>query len=171
VSWPIVRSARRTLAPALPVLGTLSDFRLQDQSGRDYGSSELRGKIWVAGAISTACNACSELTAAMGRIQHRARNLGASFHLISLGVDPARDTAAALAEHGKRHRASPRMWSFLTGDRAVIEAVVAAGRLEGHHGRLALIDPRMQIRGYYFAHQRDEIDRLLRDAGLVAARR
>ncbi len=162
LGWPIVRAVRQTLPPRLPVLGTLAEFKLRDQTGRDYGSDELRGKVWIGNVISTRCpTLCPAVTERMSKVQHRARNLGASFRLVSFSRGPEHDSPEVLAEYAKKHRASPRLWSFLTGDRAPID--------EPEHGRLVLVDQRLQIRGYYITEDDRVIDRLLRDVGLLTA--
>ena len=53
LGWPIARALRLSLPPKLPVLGTLADFQLRDQNGRDFGSTDLRDKVWVADFIFT----------------------------------------------------------------------------------------------------------------------
>ena len=184
LSWPMVGALRRHLPPPLPVTGTLADFTLRDENGRDFGSADLRGKVWVSNFIFTRCpTVCPRLTTKMGQVQHRARNLGTAIRLVSFTVDPENDTPEVLAAYAKKHRASPRMWSFLTGDRAAIEKVVILGLKIGmgkdggdapanlfHDNHFALIDQKMQIRGYYAVEEEGEIDRLMRDIGLLIAR-
>ena len=48
-------------------------------------------------------------------IQHRARGIEHGFRLVSFSVDPSYDTPERLAAYARQHRASPRMWKFLTG--------------------------------------------------------
>src|SRR5437867_474496 len=125
---PIVRSVRARLPPPLPLLGTISDFTLSDQRGERFGSGELRGKVWVADFIFTRCpTECPLLTERMGKIQHRARNLGNAFQLVSFTVDPEWDTPARLDAYARAHRASPRMWAFLSGPYDVIRHAVVDG--------------------------------------------
>src|SRR5579862_5378205 len=129
VGWPIVRARwSRTVPPKLPVLGQLGGFAFVDQQGHPFGSDQLRGKVWVANFIFTRCpGVCGQLTDLMGKVQHRARNLGGSFHLVSYIVDPENDTPEALLAYARKHRVSPRMWSFLTGDLKEIEKTVIGG--------------------------------------------
>lgn len=97
---PIARSVTRKLAAAPAVLGRLPAFTLTDQTGRPFGTRELEGKVWVADFIFTSCQqACPTLSARMAEVGRRARHLGPDFHLVSISVDPERDTPAELAEY------------------------------------------------------------------------
>jgi protein SCO1/2 len=185
-AWPIVWSLATPVPPKLPVLATLPAFRLTDQAGRPFGSEELEGRTWVASFIFTRCDTiCPAITARMARIQDRTRNLGTAFHLVSFSVDPEFDTPERLEAYARAHRASPRLWSFLTGPEAAVkEAVVGGlkvalgrersedGRFEGifHGSHLVLVDQRGRVRGYYDSDDADAVDRVVRDAGLLANR-
>jgi cytochrome oxidase Cu insertion factor (SCO1/SenC/PrrC family) len=63
----------------------------------------------------------------MADVGRRARHLGPDFHLVSISVDPERDTPARLAEYGARYGANPIAWSFLTGPEQAIQATVVEG--------------------------------------------
>jgi protein SCO1/2 len=182
----VIWSLKTPVPPKLPVLASIPSFRLTDQSGRPFGTIELEGKAWVASFIFTRCaTICPAITARMARIQDRTRNLGASFHLVSFSVDPEYDTPERLQAYARAHRASPRLWSFLTGPEAQVkEAVVEGlkvsmgrekgddGRLEGifHGSHFVLVDQRGRVRGYYDSEDADAVDRVVRDAGLLANR-
>src|ERR1017187_9824895 len=125
---PIFRSVTRRIGASPVVLGTLPAFTLTDQRGQPFGTRELTGKVWVADFIFTACQeACPLLSQKMAEVGRRARKLGPDFHLVSISVDPARDTPAALAAYGARYGANPIAWSFLTGPADAIEAAVVGG--------------------------------------------
>jgi protein SCO1 len=183
---PIYRSVTRRIGAAPVVLGTLPAFSLTDQRGQPFGTRELTGKVWVADFIFTACQeACPLLSQKMAEVGRRARNLGPDFHLVSISVDPARDTPAALAAYGARYGANPIAWSFLTGPAEAIEAAVVGGFKVGmgrektsgegaadfwqifHGENLVLVDRELRIRGYFPATP-EGIDQLLAAAGRVA---
>jgi protein SCO1/2 len=185
-AWPLIWSLKTPVPAKLPVLGSLPSFRLTDQAGHPFGSQELEGRAWVASFIFTRCaTICPNITAKMTRIQDRTRNLGSAFHLVSFSVDPEYDTPERLADYARAHRASPRLWSFLTGPEAEVkEAVVSGlkiavgreksddGRFEGifHGSHLVLVDQRGRIRGYYDSDESGVVDQVVRDAGLLANR-
>ena len=185
LSVPIVNQLRRPPVPPLPVLGTLADFRLTDQDGRPFGAAELRGKVWLAGFIFTRCpTICPALTARMAKIQRRARGIDQHFRLVSFSVDPAYDTPARLTEFGRRYRASPRLWRFLTGPMDEVKSTVegglkiAMGMPQGeqdfasifHGTHFVLVDRQLRIRGYYDSSGTDVEDRVLHDAAMLINR-
>jgi protein SCO1 len=185
--WPIARTMAIQLPPPLPVLGTLPDFKFTNQYGQDFGADQLKGRVWVANFIFSRCpTECPRFTKEMFKLQHRGRGLGQQFHLVSFSVDPEHDTPEVLLEFAKKYRVSPRAWTFLTGDPEQIKHTVVDGLKISmgrdpkkddddltaifHGTHFVLVDAKMQIRGYYDSHEDDAVDRLLRDAGLVANR-
>jgi protein SCO1 len=184
-SWPVVWAARTPIPPPLPVLGAVPPFALVDQDGGSFGSDALAGRVWIASFIFTRCETvCPVITARMAEIQARTRNLEPSLHLVSFSVDPEFDTPTRLAAYARAHRASPRMWTFLTGAPAAVQEAVVRGLrtameadptaspggavLHGTH--LVLVDGRGRIRGYYATDAEDLVPRLVRDAALLVNR-
>jgi protein SCO1 len=186
---PIYRSMTRRLTASPMVLGGLPAFTLTDQRGQPFGSRELAGKIWVANFMFTSCQGvCPLLSQRMAEVGKRARHLGPDFHLVSISVDPERDTPQRLAEYAARYGAHPISWSFLTGSEQALQATVVegfkvgagkerrpgagadggAGFWEVFHGEnLVLVDRQMQIRGYFPATP-EGLDKLLEAVGRVA---
>ncbi len=177
---PLGRSFVRRAPPSPPDLGTLPDFALTDQTGHPFGTHDLRGKVWVANFIFTSCaGSCPLLSQKMAEVARRGRHLGPDFHLVSLTVDPERDTPAVLATYAARYGANPRKWSFLTGDMATIQGAVVDGFKVGmgrekvgdfweifHGENLVLVDGRLHIRGYFPASA-EGIDHLMEALGSV----
>ncbi len=184
-SWPIVRTLQIRLPPPLPVLSQLPAFTLTDQENQPFGSEQLKGRVWIADFIFTRCpTICPVLTGRMGELQHRTRNLGDAFRLVSFTVDPEFDTPSVLAAYAKSHRVSPRRWSFVTGapedvKRAVVDGLKTSMGKEAPDGDLAsifhgthlvLVDQKLRIRGYYDTDQPGTLDTVLRDAGMLVNR-
>jgi protein SCO1 len=183
---PLGRSLLRRVPAPPPVLGQVPAFTLTDQTGRPFGTDQLRGKVWVADFIFTAClEACPRMTERMGDVMHRARHLGPDFHLVSMTVDPDRDTPARLAAYSARFGAHAQKWSFLTGPMDVIQTAVVDGFKIGldrrpgpdagdapsfweivHGEHLVLIDRQLRIRGYFPATP-EGIDQLMEAIGQV----
>jgi protein SCO1/2 len=114
----------------------------------------------------------------MARVQARARNLQPALHLVSFTADPEHDTPARLAAYARARRASPRMWTFVTGPvEAVRTAVeqglgVRGGCGPGARGApLVLVDGASRIRGTYAVDEPGAADRVVRDAALLVNRR
>lgn len=132
--WSLVRKPEA--APArLPAYGLVPAFSLVDGGGRRVEGSDLRGMVWVASFIYTHCtDTCPVQSAEMARLQAEFAD-AKDFRLVSITVDPARDTSAVLAQYARRFGADPARWLFLTGGR---EAIVVLAR-EGF--RLAVAEP------------------------------
>jgi len=184
-AWPVIWALRTPVPRPLPVLGTVPAFELTDQEGRAFGSRELAGRVWVASFIFTRCETvCPRITAQMARIQAKTRNLEPALHLVSFSVDPEHDTPARLAEYARAHRASPRMWTFLTGPAGAVQETVEKGlrvslgkepgdpspAAVSHGTHLVLVDGGGRIRAYYDPEASDAVERVVRDAALLVNR-
>ena len=56
--------------PALPNYGAIPDFQLTDQTGAQFSSAALKGKVWVADFIFTNCpGPCPMMSSKMNQIQ------------------------------------------------------------------------------------------------------
>jgi protein SCO1 len=162
VAWPIAWALRTPLPPRLPVLGAVPPFQLTAQDGRPFGSNDLAGRVWLASFMFTRCEtACAAVIRCMAGIQSRTRNLEPEFHLVSFSVDPEFDRPERLAEYARTHRASPRMWTFLTGP---VEQVISRGK------QLVLVDREGRIRAYYDPEDAGTVERVVRDAALLVNR-
>jgi protein SCO1/2 len=159
--------------PDLPVLGSVEPFELTDQSGQPFDSSRLAGKVWVADFIFTTCpGPCPRMSSQMHQVQRELEGRG--IQLVSFTVDPEHDTPAVLAEYGRRFKASPGVWHFLTGPRAAVHHlsmnVFKLGPVDGsleHSTRFVLVDRNGRIRGYYLTSEPDAIPRLIEHARLL----
>ena len=163
----------------LPVLSTLPDFTLTDADGKPFGRGDMLGKVWVADFVFTSCaDACPRLQNKMRRIQDRLLPEG-DIRLLSISVDPERDTPEKLKAYSKTFGATP-LWHYLTGQQQAVEKAVVQGfhtamaklpiagepnAFDIMHGeRFVLVDPQGRIRGFYDA---DDQDKILRDARLL----
>lgn len=170
----------------LPVLWPAPDFALVDQSGDTLRTAELEGTAWVAHFFFTSCEAvCPLTTARMRELRDGLAadgRLGEEVRLVSVSVDPARDTPPVLHEYAARHGGSPPSeWAFLTGSspeavrrllqegfkvaasRAPSAGDTAAGYQVDHSPRLELVDRRNRVRATYVATEPDALDRLRSD--------
>jgi protein SCO1/2 len=161
---------------ALPDYGGVPQFELTDETGGRYTRAALLGKVTIVDFIFTNCaTACPLLTAEMARLQAHVRgaHLEDRVRLLSISVDPERDTPARLAELGARHGADPQLWRFVRGSDQALRRVVVdglkqvmdkqpdRGEVDGftilHGTRMVLLDEHAHIRGFYDAN--DATDR------------
>jgi protein SCO1/2 len=179
-SWTLLAPYfRREGLYQLPVYGTVPPFSLIERSGQPLAAEDLVGKIWVANFIFTHCpGMCPALTARMAGLQKTLRDTPVL--LVSFSVDPERDTPEALTRYAERYRADTKQWLFLTGKREDLYQLILEGfrvsvahlppddpRLVNepivHSDRFVLVDPRLQIRGYYRGTETESVAHLLRD--------
>ena len=109
------------LRPGTPV----ADAPLVDQSGAARPLSSLRGHRVALTFIYTRCplpEFCPLMDRHFAAVQKAlAGKPGlADVRLVSVTLDPEFDTPAVLAAHAARLRADPGVWSFLTGEPAVV---------------------------------------------------
>jgi protein SCO1/2 len=163
----------------LPVLGTLPEFSLTERYGQALGLQDLRGKVWVADFIFTNCaGTCPIMTTAMTEIQKTAlAEKWDDVKLVSITVDPERDSLEVLKRFADGYGAIKDRWYFLTGDGAAIQqlankgfllsAVTSAGGSPEepiiHSNRFVLVDRQGRIRGYYDGTDEVGVKQLLKD--------
>jgi protein SCO1/2 len=103
------------------------DVELVDQDGRAVRIRSLlqSGKPVVVSFIFTTCTTvCPMLSSIVSRVQEKLGDrLGAEVLLVSVTVDPGRDTPARLKAYATRHHARPG-WTWLTGGRGQVEQVL-----------------------------------------------
>src|SRR5574341_98072 len=164
---------------SLPVLGAVPDFTLTERHGQPFGLEHLRGHIWVADFIFTNCaGTCPIMTTAMAEIQKMtvAEKLE-HVKLVSITVDPERDSLAVLQRFADGYGALADRWYFLTGDGAAIQQLANKGFLLSaaassggsaeepiiHSNRFVLVDRQGRIRGYYDGTDEESVRQLLQD--------
>jgi protein SCO1 len=178
----------------LPVLAQLPDFTLTDQAGAPFGRQELLGKVWIADFVFTSCpDVCPLLTQKMRSLQDRLTTAEqARIGLLSISVDPERDTPRRLQSYAERFGADGRLWRFLTGPAATVERTVVegfkigvekvpvpSGLSEGevheaafdilHGEKFVLVDEQGRVRAYHDVRVQGGLEALLAEARALAA--
>ncbi len=119
----------------LAAYGQVPEFSLTERSTRPVTRADLLGKVWVANFIYTQCTeTCPLQSARLARLQSEF-TAEEDLRLVSITVDPARDTPAVLSRYAERYGADPVRWLFLTGDKRVIYRLAKEGF------RLGVVDP------------------------------
>jgi protein SCO1/2 len=169
MSWlALLALTTATLAPAAPAsrLGIIEpapDFALTTETGATLRMSDLKGKVCVVSFIFTTCSgSCPATTHRMGQLQTLLNQGGLgrdnAVRLLSISLDPARDTPEVLRRYMELYDADPATWTFLTGNRERVSKVIAAwgmwvkpaanGQLD-HPSRVFLVDRKGRIREIY----------------------
>jgi len=111
-------------APERGIELRLADAPLKDQDGRDLRlKSDLLGKrVTVVNFVYTTCTTvCPVSSATLAALQSRlGPRLDDRVQLVSITVDPQRDTPARLKEYAAKYGASAS-WRWLTGRKADVD--------------------------------------------------
>lgn len=161
-------------ASKLPNYGKVPNFQVTDSNGRSFDRGMLSGSVWIVDFIYTNCPAeCPRMTSRMHRIAEQVEgedNLG----LLSISVDPDRDTPAALTRFAERYGGPTTHWHFLTGTPSTVHLLAYTtfhvgdiiGKMD-HATHFILLDKQGNIRGYYSSFEGDEMKKLLADANAL----
>ena len=116
--------------PAEPAKSTavdLKDLPLIDQDGNEvrFVSDVIGDRIVVIDFVYTSCTTvCPVLSALFGQVQSRlGERLGKEVALVSVSVDPTRDTPQRLKAYAAKHKAQPG-WIWLTGRKPTVDEVL-----------------------------------------------
>lgn len=168
----------------LEVYGQVPDFSLLERNNQPLRLKDLQGKVWIADFIYTNCpDICLLLSAQMAEFQ-KDLSQEQDIRLVSISVDPERDTPEALSQYAQHYEANPNRWFFLTGEKQTIYRLAqegfrlsvveiapekrdATGASHVHGSRFVLVDRKGQIRGYYHSSDPEALKRLVRDARIL----
>ncbi len=168
----------------LRTLGKVPDFSLVERSGKKIRLGDLLGKVWIADLIYTHCtDTCPIQSAEMKSLQDKFA-AAPDLRLVSITVDPKRDTPAALRKYAARFGADPARWLFLTGDERAIYRLAqegfhlaaaeipkaerdGSGATHLHSPRFVLVDRAAEIRGYYAGTEKAALARLGGDVEIL----
>jgi len=104
-----------------------TDIELVNQNGEKmrFYSDLLQGKTVIIDSFFATCQgSCLPMTRNLEKVQEALGDrLGKDARIISISVDPAVDTPAALKEFSKKFHARPG-WYFLTGSKENVEFVL-----------------------------------------------
>ena len=105
-----------------------TNLELINQDGETvrFFDDVLKNKVVVINFIFTNCEgACPLITHKLTLVRDRMEGqIGNPLRFVSLSLDPARDTPAALKEFAKTHHADHDGWVFLTGKSENLEYII-----------------------------------------------
>ena len=161
-------------AAALPNLADVP-FTLRDQTGAEFSSQDLEGRVWMGAIFFANCpGPCFRENQVIADILREIDD--PDFMVVSLTCDPANDTPEALAKYAARFEADPQRWKFLTGDLKLIEQVGQKTfrlpvELGVHSERGVVFDRQGRLRGGYHLLQPDRVELLTKLIREVLAER
>ena len=152
---------RQSGQSAKPADVDLRDLRLVDQDGRElqFVSEVIGDRIVVMDFVYTSCTTvCPVLSAVFGQMQGKLGNhLGQDVVLVSVSVDPTRDTPQRLKAYAAKHKAQPG-WIWLTGAKPTMDEVLDglgaySPNFEDHPARVLVGDGRTGEWSRFFGFQ------------------
>jgi protein SCO1/2 len=150
-------------ASYLAVIQKAPDFTLNNQVDKKVRLSDLKGKVLLVGFIFTTCNGtCPATTHRMAQVQQELKSRGVlkkdNVRLLSITLDPARDTPKVLRGYMELYDLDSSSWDFLTGPEKEVADTIKAwgmwarpaanGQLD-HPSRIFLVDRKGRIREIY----------------------
>ncbi|NLR58325.1 SCO family protein [Chitinophaga polysaccharea] len=150
----------------------LPPFSFMDQDQQVVTNDWLQNRICVANFFFTSCPVVCP------KMMHQLQRLAAadsSLRILSLTVDPDRDTPATLQRYGTRWHIPPQTWKLLTGNKKSLYYFARKGlyltATDGdggkddfiHSDNIVLLDQQQRIRGYYPGTSASTIALLLSD--------
>jgi protein SCO1/2 len=113
--------------PGKTVSVTIEDLTLVDQDGRSvpFKMGVIGDRLVVMDFVYTTCTTvCPVLSALFAQLQGKLGDrLGRDVFLVSVTVDPNRDTPARLKAYAAKHGAREG-WTWLTGDKSSVDRVL-----------------------------------------------
>ncbi|TBW34465.1 SCO family protein [Azotobacter chroococcum] len=103
-----------------------AEVPLSDQHGRQLRLADAVGeRIVVMGFVYTSCTTvCPVISAIMQKVQAQlGERAGAEVGLLSISVDPLRDSPARLLDYSRAYQSGPG-WRWLTGEVAAVDEVL-----------------------------------------------
>ena len=166
----------------LYVIAQVPDWQLKNQEGKDFGSDDLRGKVYLANFVFSRCpSVCPKMLQETAKIQERLKSID-GLAILSFTVDPDYDTPEILAKVAAKYGANRAMWSFVThGNKDALFTLYRDGYKINvspaqpakdlfdiaHSEKMVLVDQLGQIRGYY-GYEKEKINQLIVDATYLA---
>lgn len=162
------------------VYHTIPNYKFQTQNGDSLELDSLRGNIYVADFFFATCpGICPKLSNSLEKIQE-AFVKDQNFRIVSISVDPAKDTLQALRKYAELHSAVPGKWWFLRNNKETVFKLARDGFFvtakddeDGgpeafiHSEKLILVDQDGNIRGYYSGVDSNRVHKLMGDIVLL----
>jgi len=159
----------------------VADVELTNQFGNKVSiNNDLGDKIVVVNFFFTTCpTICPKLTQHVKMLQRAFKKNDTTVHLVSITVDPEKDSFPAIRQYADQNGVDHDHWYFMTGDRDLIynyaynelHVVMGEGRQGAddfiHSQQLVLLDKERHIRGYYDGLDTAELRRCADDIILL----
>ena len=148
-------------------------FSLLTQDSTVITEKDFEDKVYVAGFFFSTCpTTCVQMTSEILRLQDYFED-NEQIKVVFHSVNPAYDTPSILKDYAINYGINTDFWKLVTGEKKEIYDIAKCGyyvvaRSDDsnptgliHTEKVVLIDKEKNIRGYYNATKREDIDRLI----------
>jgi len=156
--WAVPKIVNKLSKNTLIKFEKVPNFSFTNQDGKTITNNDFENKVYVVEFFFASCpTICPKMNESMLKIQEKFFG-NPNFGIVSITIDPKRDTPEALKKYAKEHQVKLKNWHFLTGNIDAIyklsnkgfklyagENAEAEGGFE-HSGLFALIDKDGYIR-------------------------
>ncbi len=158
----------------------ISDFSFTNQEGKKISGKDVKGKVFVSDYIFTTCpGICKEMSDEMTQV-YKTFEKEPNLVILSHTSKPEEDSVAVLMAYAKKYGVTDHSkWQMLTGTPKELYRMAAheyfiidpTDNNESfiHTERLALIDQKGHIRGYYDGTKHLEVNKLIKDIKYLLA--
>lgn len=151
-------------------------FQLTNQYQKEFGSINLKGKIYITEFFFTSCpSVCPKVAKQMEAI-HRELSEEEDFALVSITLDGKRDSPEKLYDFAQNKDVNHSNWYFLNGNRDEVMNLAWDGFFVAtyedeslkddnimHKGTIVLIDQKGQVRGMYDGKDTEAVQQVKQD--------
>jgi len=154
----------------------VKDFELTNHLGKPFGSSNLKGTVWIAAFFGTDVEHVGVMTRQLLWPNFRYRDKK-GISIVCFTLNPEHDTPEVLEEYvniNTRYNSVEGKWQFLTGEKSEIDRIIREDfKIERdpdepqNIATLWLVDARGYLRGVYHAASEDALRDATEDIALL----
>lgn len=154
----------------------IADFAFTERSGKTVTKADLLGHPWVVCFVFTKCaGPCLSVSGSMAKLQEALKDT--DVRLVTLTVDPKRDTPDVLKNYAEGFGADSDRWLFLTGEKEKLHRLIMKDflmpvqELEGeerkegwevlHTTNILLVDEKGVVQAKYDGKHLDQVEALI----------
>lgn len=158
----------------------VKDLALTNQMGQQVSLNDLPNKVILVNFFFTSCpSICPKMMANLEKVQQAYVKNDTLLQLVSITVDPERDSSEQLRMYGVKKGINPDNWWLVTGNKKEIydwarnEVFVSVTQGDGgpddfiHTEKLVLLDKDHHIRGYYDGLDSNAVRRCANDIAVL----
>jgi protein SCO1/2 len=157
----------------------IADFSLINQNGKTITQRDYKNKIYIADFFFTRCQTiCIAMAYHMNELQEFYKN-DEEIMFLSHSVTPTMDSVSVLKKYAQKKGVVDGKWNVTTGDKkhiynlarksyfAVLEDGNGGENDFIHTEQFVLVDKEKRVRGYYDGTNKEDMEKLKKDVGLL----